>query len=85
MKAILLIENYKHIFTAIWSNTKKHSCFHKDRCTYFPDKQVYPIKNPCNFLMMWNVIGKFTYSASDNLPANQTAISKIVKRNCKLN
>ena len=64
MKDILLTVNNESIFTAIWSSTKKHSCFHKDRCTYFPEKQVYPIRNPCNFLMIWNVIGKYICSAS---------------------
>ena len=82
MKAILLTVNNESIFTAIWSSTKKHSSFRKN-CTYFPDKQVYPIKNPCNFLMIWNVIGKFTCSASHNLPANWTTISEIVERNWK--
>ena len=36
----------------------------------FSKKQVYPIKNPCNFLMIWNVIGKYICSASHSLLAN---------------
>ena len=81
MKATLLTVNNE--FTAIWSSTKKHSSFHKDRCTYFPEKQVYPIKNPCNFLMIWNVIRKYKCSDSHNLPTNWTTTSEIIKRNCK--